>query len=73
MEKWHKKWKKLAKLQSESLFTKDMERIKSAAEVLSAAYDLDKLALYDTNKCELCRSAATKRCSKCKRVWYCGR
>ncbi|KAG7205046.1 hypothetical protein KM043_005427 [Ampulex compressa] len=73
VEKYHKKWKKLAKHQSKYMFTKDIEYIKNSAQILSDAYDLDKLDCIDTKQCFLCTEIAKKRCSKCKEAWYCGR
>ncbi|XP_043257962.1 zinc finger MYND domain-containing protein 10 [Colletes gigas] len=73
MEKYHKKWKKLAKHQSKFIYTKDAEDIKNAAQILSDAYDLDKLDCIDIKECFLCQEVAKKRCSKCKEAWYCGR
>ncbi|KZC13946.1 Zinc finger MYND domain-containing protein 10 [Dufourea novaeangliae] len=73
MEKYHKKWKKLAKHQSKYIFTTDKEDVKNAAQILSDAYDLDKLDCIETKECFLCQETAQKRCSKCKGAWYCGR
>ncbi|CAK9810143.1 Zinc finger MYND domain-containing protein 10 [Anthophora quadrimaculata] len=73
MEKYHKKWKKLAKQQSKFIYTTDAEYIKNAAQILSNAYDLDKLDCIDVKECFLCHEDAKKRCSKCKEAWYCGR
>ncbi|KAF7998212.1 hypothetical protein HCN44_009610 [Aphidius gifuensis] len=66
-------WKKIAKIQAETLFSKNIDYIKSMAEILSGAYDLDKLFLKDIKQCALCRRNATKKCSKCKNIFYCGR
>lgn len=73
MEKYHKKWKKLAKNQSKFIYTTDADYIKNAAQILSDAYDLDKLDCIDIKECFLCHEEAKKRCSKCKEAWYCGR
>ncbi|KAK2583290.1 hypothetical protein KPH14_009294 [Odynerus spinipes] len=73
MEKYHKKWKKLAKHQAKSIFVKDHDYITSVAQILSDAYDLDKLDCIDMKKCFLCQEQAKKRCSKCREAWYCGR
>nr|XP_033206154.1 zinc finger MYND domain-containing protein 10 [Bombus vancouverensis nearcticus] len=73
IEKYHKKWKKLAKHQSKFIYTTDVDYIKNAAQILSDAYDLDKLDCIDVKECSLCHEEAKKRCSKCKEVWYCGR
>lgn len=73
MEKYHKKWKKLAKHQSKFLYTTDTELIQNAAQILSDAYDLDKLDWIDVKECFLCHEEAKNRCAKCKQAWYCGR
>nr|XP_031838964.1 zinc finger MYND domain-containing protein 10 isoform X1 [Nomia melanderi] len=73
MEKYYKKWKKLAKHQSKFIFTTNKEDVKNAAQILSDAYDLDKLDCIDIKDCFLCQEEAQKRCSKCKAAWYCGR
>ncbi|XP_076647141.1 zinc finger MYND-type containing 10 [Halictus rubicundus] len=72
-EKYHKKWKKLTKRQAKLLFTSNKEDVQNAAQILSDAYDLDKLDCIDIKECCVCREVARKRCSKCKMVWYCGR
>lgn len=72
MEKYHKKWKKLAKHQSKFIYTTGADVI-NAAQILSDAYDLDKLDCIDVKECILCQEVAKKRCSKCKEAWYCGR
>nr|XP_033322793.1 zinc finger MYND domain-containing protein 10 isoform X1 [Megalopta genalis] len=73
VEKYHKKWKKLAKRQAKLLFTTNTEDVKSAAQILSDAYDLDKLDSIEMKECFLCQGVSQKRCSKCKSAWYCGR
>ncbi|XP_053995372.1 zinc finger MYND domain-containing protein 10 [Hylaeus anthracinus] len=73
MEKYHKKWKKLAKHQSKFIYTTDAEDVRNAAQIISDAYDLDKLDCIDVKECFLCQEVANKRCSKCKSAWYCGR
>ena len=73
MEKHHKKWKRLAKHQSKTLFTKNIEDIKTTAQILSESYDMEKLEIIDQKKCFLCKEIAKQRCSKCKEAWYCGR
>ncbi|OAD60114.1 Zinc finger MYND domain-containing protein 10 [Eufriesea mexicana] len=73
MEKYHKKWKKIAKHQSKFIYTTDANYIKNAAQILSDAYDLDKLDCIEVKECFLCHEEAKQRCSKCKEAWYCGR
>ncbi|XP_043525228.1 zinc finger MYND domain-containing protein 10 isoform X1 [Frieseomelitta varia] len=73
MEKYHKKWKKLAKYQSKFIYSTDADYIKNTAQILSDAYDLEKLDCVDIKECFLCHEEAKKRCSKCKEAWYCGR
>lgn len=69
----NKNWKKLARKQSKSLFTKNIEEIKATAQILSESYDMNKLDIVDVKKCFLCKNTARKRCSKCKEAWYCER
>ncbi|EGI60617.1 PREDICTED: zinc finger MYND domain-containing protein 10 [Acromyrmex echinatior] len=73
LEKYHKKWKKLARHQSKYLFTTDTSYIKEVAQILSDVYDLEKLDRIETKKCSLCQEPSKKRCSRCKEVWYCSR
>lgn len=73
LEKYHKKWKKLARHQSKCLFTTDTNYIKDAAQILSDVYDLEKLDRIEAKKCSLCQEPSEKRCSRCKEVWYCSR
>ncbi|XP_011159606.2 zinc finger MYND domain-containing protein 10 [Solenopsis invicta] len=73
LEKYHKKWKKLARHQAKFLFTTDASYIKDAAQILSDVYDLDKLDRIEAKKCLVCQEASKKRCSKCKEAWYCSR
>ncbi|XP_043277518.1 zinc finger MYND domain-containing protein 10 [Venturia canescens] len=73
LEKYRKKWKKLAKHQSKCLYTKNTDEIINLAKVLSGAYDMDKLEITEDKLCAFCQEDASKRCSKCKGVWYCGR
>lgn len=73
VEKYHKKWKKLARHQSKFIYKSDVEYFKNAAVILSDAYDFDKLDCIDAKECSLCHQPAVKRCSKCKNAWYCGR
>ncbi|XP_051174449.1 zinc finger MYND domain-containing protein 10 [Leptopilina boulardi] len=73
MDKHNKKWKKLAKNQSKTLFTKNIDEIKATAQILSESYDMNKLDIVDGKKCFLCKNTAKKRCSKCKEAWYCDR
>ncbi|KAK0093910.1 hypothetical protein PV326_012362 [Microctonus aethiopoides] len=72
INKYKKQWKKLARYQSESLYRKDIEYLQTIAQILSVAYDFDKINK-ETKVCARCNDAACKRCSKCKSVWYCGR
>ncbi|XP_011296730.1 zinc finger MYND domain-containing protein 10 [Fopius arisanus] len=73
LDKYRKKWKKIAKFQGELFYNNDVNHVKSYAEILSAAYDVDKIVATATKTCALCLQIATKKCSKCKIVWYCGR
>jgi len=73
LEKYHKKWKKLARHQSKYLFTTDASYIKDAAQILSEVYDLEKLERIEAKKCLYCQEPSKKRCSRCKEAWYCSR
>lgn len=73
MEKYHKQWSKLARHQSKCLFTMDINYIKDTAQILSDVYDLEKFDRIETKKCSLCQEMSKKRCSKCKKTWYCSR
>ncbi|XP_015592432.1 zinc finger MYND domain-containing protein 10 isoform X2 [Cephus cinctus] len=73
LEKYHKKWKKLARSQSNYLFTENIQYIRHIAQILSEAYNLDKLDYLEMRKCFGCNEPAKKRCSKCKTAWYCSR
>jgi len=73
LEKYHKKWKKLARHQSKYLFTTDASYIKDAAQILSDVYDLEKLDRIEAKKCLYCQEQSKKRCSRCKEAWYCSR
>ena len=72
-EKYNKRWKRLANHQAKTLFSKDIEHIKSMAQILSEAYDFDKLDIVESKRCFRCKEIAKNRCSKCKEAWYCGR
>jgi len=73
LEKYHKKWRKLAKHQSKYLFTTNTDYTKDAAQILSDVYDAEKLDRIEVKKCFLCQEPSKKRCSKCKEAWYCSR
>ncbi|XP_058804033.1 zinc finger MYND domain-containing protein 10 [Phymastichus coffea] len=72
-EKYSKRWKRLAEHQAKTLFSKDIEKVKNMAQILSEAYDFDKLDIIDAKTCAKCKEIAKNRCSKCKEVWYCSR
>lgn len=73
MEKYRKKWKKIARHQSRYLCTSDKDHIMKTARILSDAWNIDKLEYTEAKNCSLCKEGASKRCSKCRGVWYCGR
>ncbi|XP_023319023.1 zinc finger MYND domain-containing protein 10 [Trichogramma pretiosum] len=71
-EKYNKRWKRLAEHQAKTLFTTDMEYVQSMAQILSDAYDFDKLDVIESKKC-VCKKVAKHRCSRCKEASYCSR
>ncbi|XP_071447066.1 zinc finger MYND domain-containing protein 10 [Hetaerina americana] len=76
LKSYSMKWKKLIAMQSKTLFNPVGVDMQDIANSLSGAYDLSKLAslLQMDNYCSNgCASKATRRCSRCKTEWYCGR
>nr|CAH8869646.1 unnamed protein product [Trichobilharzia regenti] len=89
LSKYKNKWKKLAGLfteQSES--NRGKEAARKAAIKWTDAFSEEHLSqlfssslgdsgdnnpLYPTPRCPICGEVASKRCSRCRQEWYCGR
>lgn len=69
------KWKSIAKIQSQKVFSNTDEQCDAIIKELSATYDMDDLeaVLSVPSKCANCGSRAEKRCSQCRNEWYCCR
>lgn len=69
-----KDWKKIAEYQKTNYFVDNEETRKEDMKKLAELYDYNLLeSLSEGIKCANCKKEATKRCSKCKRVYYCSR
>lgn len=72
---WGEKWEELAEKQSKHLLEPDPERLKAQATRWIDSYNFEVLEnlVEGPLKCSLCGKEATKRCSRCRSEWYCGR
>ncbi|PIK56282.1 putative zinc finger MYND domain-containing protein 10 [Apostichopus japonicus] len=69
------KWAAIAKHQVKTVFNPSEEDIREQAKRFAETYNFDVIEslMSDPPKCALCGDAASKRCSRCKNEWYCGR
>lgn len=64
----------IAARQKKEFFVNDKAQAKADMQRFADLYGQNLMdGLTDGFKCELCKKEATKRCSKCKSVWYCTR
>jgi len=69
------KFAAIAKHQMQKYFNPSQKQIKEQAKRLADTYDYDALdsLISEVPRCESCGNEASKRCSRCRRVWYCSR
>ncbi|KAK6630044.1 hypothetical protein RUM44_005442 [Polyplax serrata] len=75
MKKCFKKWKSITKKQVEMIFCCKKDILMDVARRLGETYDIDHIEkLFPEGPfCAACGDSASKRCSKCRNEWYCGR
>jgi len=69
------KFTAIAKHQMLKYFNPTQRQIKEQSKRLADTYDYDALdsLISEVPRCESCGNEASKRCSRCRRVWYCSR
>ncbi|ODM94057.1 Zinc finger MYND domain-containing protein 10 [Orchesella cincta] len=74
-EEFKKKRKKLIKAYTLELIEASRESLLEKAQKLAASYDFNNFepTLASKGVCANCSKEAEKRCSKCKKEWYCSR
>lgn len=67
-------WRQIAERQKAEYFQQDEAALKEDMKRLAEFYSNSIFeGLVDGFKCEKCSKEATKRCSRCKKVWYCSK
>jgi zinc finger MYND domain-containing protein 10 len=70
----NRNWKEIAEYQKKNFFTQDEESMKEDMKKLVDLYGQNLVeGLIDGFHCGNCKKEASKRCTKCKSVWYCSR
>lgn len=69
-----KNWKDMAEYQLKNFFTQDEKIIKEDMKKLTELYGQSAFeGLLLGYQCGKCQKEASKRCTKCKSVWYCSK
>ena len=70
-----KKWRSIANAHAKLLLEPTPSQLQSAAKQWTTASHLDVLEdlAGGPPKCAACGGEASKRCSRCRNEWYCGR
>ncbi len=70
-----KKWKTIAKNHAKLLLEPTTSQLKAASKLWTTGSHLDVMEelMGGPPKCGRCGQEASKRCSRCRNEWYCGR
>lgn len=70
-----KKWRTIAKEHAKLLLESTPAQLQTAAKQWTASSHIDVMEelVAGPPKCALCGEEASKRCSRCRNEWYCGR